>query len=112
MTSGQYEFVFTESFQDDIKHLAKKNRRIGDDLIEFLESFDPELGAVIPGLLGARKTRMKMQGFEKSKSYRIIYYLSIKTRVFFLDIYVKGEQENITPAQAKKNKAIIAELDI
>ena len=67
MASSQFEFVFTESFQQDIKHLAKKNRHIDEDLLDFLESFDPELGAIIPGLLGARKTRMKMQGFGKAK---------------------------------------------
>jgi mRNA-degrading endonuclease RelE of RelBE toxin-antitoxin system len=84
--SSSYEFIFTEPFQQQFKRLSKKNRQIDKDLLDFLDSFDPELGAIIPGLQGARKIRMKMQGFGKSKSYRIIYYLSIKTRVFFLDI--------------------------
>ncbi|MFI5263488.1 MAG: type II toxin-antitoxin system RelE/ParE family toxin [Candidatus Kapaibacterium sp.] len=109
---SSYQFIFTESFQHQLKHLAKKNKNIDKDLLEFLESFDPELGAVIPGMKGARKIRVKMQGFGKSKSYRVIYYLSIKTRVFFLDIYVKGEQTDISPEQAKKIKAIIEELGI
>ena len=110
--SSGYEFVFTEPFQQQFKRLSKKNHHIDKDLLDFLNSFDPDSGDIIPGLQGARKIRMKMQGFGKSKSYRIIYYLSIKTRIFFLDIYVKGEQQNLSPAQAKKIKEFISELKI
>src|SRR5438552_1199593 len=111
-SSTRYEFIFTEPFQLQFKRLSRKNRNIDKDLLDFLDSFDPELGAIIPGLHGARKVRMKMQGFGKSKSYRVIYYLSIKTRVFFLDIYVKGEQEDLSSEQSKKIKRFIAELKI
>jgi hypothetical protein len=60
----------------------------------------PELGKVIPASGGLRKVRWAAKGHGKRGGARIIYFWWISAdRILLLDIYAKGEQENLGAAE-------------
>ena len=63
---------------------------------------DPKAGDVMPGTKGLRKLRWGAEGTGKRGGFRIIYYvITADARCLLLIIYSKGEQEDLTPAQAR-----------
>lgn len=71
--------------------------KIENDLIN-----NPELGSVIEGGSGIRKLRVKRQGMGKSGGSRIIYFNRLETgKIYFMFIYPKNAQDNLTAAQKK-----------
>jgi hypothetical protein len=65
---------------------------------------------IIEGTGGLRKLRVAGKGKGKSGGYRVIYLdLPDRQKTFLLDIYSKGDQENITPEDkiALKKLAIV-----
>lgn len=97
-------------------------RRVGDYLTDegyrelqraLLEN--PELGAVMPGTGGFRKTRWAQAGRSKGKrgGLRVIYYhLASVRQIWFFTLYSKDEMKDLTPDEKKVlKKAIQTELD-
>ena len=72
--------------------------------------FHPDMGAVIPGGGGLRKTRWSLNGREKRGGVRIIYYWAVVSdQILMLFMYAKNKQKNLTPAQLKILRKIIKE---
>jgi len=70
----------------------------------------PSSGKVIPNSGGLRKVRWSTTGSGKRGSLRIIYFCEIKSDIiYFLLIYKKNEQENLTPKQLKILRKIMKE---
>ena len=70
----------------------------------------PDLGALIPGGKGLRKLRwaIKRRGKGKSGGIRVIYYwLQQPSVVYFLTLYAKSTQENLTKEQLKIFAALV-----
>ena len=75
-----------------------------DDLkeLEIILLENPRKGAVIEGLAGARKLRIKLEGRGKSGGGRVIYLDIIqKEKIYLLFAYPKNVQEDLTPEQCK-----------
>lgn len=81
-------------------------RRAEIDLIE-----DPERGDTIPGSGGARKMRIGFSGRGKRGGARVVYYYVGHTqKVYFLFVYPKNKQENLTGEQLAVIKQLVADL--
>ena len=73
---------------------------------------NPEKGDLIKGTAGARKIRMASVGRGKRGGSRVIYYyMDLRGEIWFLDIYQKSDQENISTTDKKWLKAVIEEID-
>jgi hypothetical protein len=71
-------------------------------LLEWL-AVHPELGKVIPASGGLRKVRWAGKGHGKRGGTRVIYFWWMSDdRILLLDIYAKGEQENLGAAEIEK----------
>ena len=65
---------------------------------------NPKAGAVIAHTNGARKIRITAKGHGKSGGARVIYVdFVVKEKIFFLDVYAKGEKLDL---DEKEKKAI------
>lgn len=71
---------------------------------------EPEKGALIQGLGGARKIRMAIRGRGKSGGARVIYYLKTKKGIFLLDIYAKGNRKDLNEEERKVIARLVAEI--
>jgi mRNA-degrading endonuclease RelE of RelBE toxin-antitoxin system len=112
--SPSIQIESTSEFQRKLRTLAKKYRRIANDIqpiIAQLQSGE-QIGNQISGLEGyvVFKARVKNSEIQKGKSsgYRLIYWVESPSSIVLLDIYTKSEQANIP---AKKIQQIIAEFE-
>ena len=65
----------------------------------------PASGKVIPASGGLRKVRWAAKGHGKRGGARIIYFWWISAdRILLLDIYAKGDQENLGAAEIEELK--------
>jgi hypothetical protein len=72
---------------------------------------DPEKGDLIQGACGVRKVRMRLPGRGKSGGARVIYlYLENHAALYFLTLYTKKEQTNLTTEQKKAVCGIVDEI--
>ena len=63
---------------------------------------------IIQGTGGLRKVRWKLEGKGKSGGVRAIYYwMTEDKQIYMLYIYLKSEQQNLTPDQKKVLKTIV-----
>jgi hypothetical protein len=70
----------------------------------------PDLGAVIPGSGGLRKTRWATHGHGKRGGVRVIYYWMVaRDKILMLFLYAKNEQDDLTPEQLKVLRKIVEE---
>ena len=70
----------------------------------------PDLGSIIPRSGGLRKVRWTGKGHGKRGGVRVIYYwVKNQERILMLLIYVKTEQDDLTPDQLKVLRRIIEE---
>jgi hypothetical protein len=101
-------FVFIES--SEFTEWAKKY--LSDEALAFLQHglMDfPEAGDVIPGCGGLRKLRITdpRRGKGKRGGIRVIYLVVPEARVVYLmDIYGKGEKEDLSAAERKLLKLL------
>ncbi len=99
----------TTDFSNKIKGLIKAHRLNVEDFNSFKSVLaeNPEMGAMIPGTGGVRKTRLKSASKGKSGGFRVCYYFhdAGTGEIFLIDLYAKNEQENITPDEKKELKA-------
>ncbi len=71
----------------------------------------PDAGPLIAGTGGARKARTAMRGRGKRGGGRVIYYYYPSAPlVALLDIYAKGEKEDLTHADKQDIRAAIQEI--
>ena len=86
---------------------------IGDDEYRSLQialMLRPEQGPVIRGTGGLRKVRWARPGAGKRGGLRVIYYWAPGERAFYmLYAYLKNEQGDITPAQARQIGQLVRE---
>ena len=62
----------------------------------------PEIGTVIPGLGGARKVRIPLEGRGKSGGGRVVYVdIVVKEQIYLLAAYAKNVQTDLDPDQKK-----------
>jgi hypothetical protein len=83
---------------------------LGDeqDAMESFIAADPERHPVIAGTGGVRKARWGRPGGGKSGGVRVIYYFApVPDAVYFLAIYPKNEQENLSNADKKIIRQIV-----
>jgi hypothetical protein len=72
----------------------------------------PTAWPVIRGTGGARKARAARGGRGKSGGVRIIYYVVTRRGVVYLiDAYAKSEKENLTDADTREIRKLIAALE-
>jgi len=70
----------------------------------------PELGPIISGSGGIRKVRWRIRGSGKRGGVRVIYYWAVaQDTILMLFIYGKNERSDLTPAQIKALRQIVAE---
>jgi hypothetical protein len=73
---------------------------------------DPEAWPVILGTGGARKARVARGSKGKSGGARIIYYVMLRGDVLYLiDVYAKGDKEDLSNAQRNEIRELIEELE-
>ncbi len=104
----------TYEFQQKLRVLAKKYRKISNDLQPIIARLQlgEQIGDQIPRLKGyvVFKVRVKNSDIQKGKSsgYRLIYWVESPTSIVLLDIYTKSEQTDIPARQIQQ---IIAEFE-
>ncbi len=73
---------------------------------------NPRKGDVIQGTGGARKVRVSLPGRGKSGGARIIYvYVEVYGAIFFLLVYTKNQQSDLTDTQRRALRAAIQEIE-
>ena len=71
----------------------------------------PTAGDLIPRTGGARKLRWARPGKGKRGGIRVIYYFHDgKDTIWFLAVYAKSDQENLSSAELNELKDLIQEL--
>ncbi|MCI0693148.1 type II toxin-antitoxin system RelE/ParE family toxin [candidate division KSB1 bacterium] len=99
------QFIEAPIFTRRLKTLLTEEeyRELQNELIK-----RPEAGAVIRGSGGLRKLRWSVSGRGKRGGVRVIYYWFLSQEQFLmLFIYPKSEQDDLTPEQMKRLKAIV-----
>ena len=72
---------------------------------------NPKAGRVIQGTGGLRKIRVSMGGKGKRSDARILYVdIELKEKIYFVNVYSKNEQENLTEEEKKAFKTVIQVL--
>ncbi len=94
------------SFRESLQFTKKLKDYLTDENYFELQEFllvNPEKGDIIQGGSGLRKIRWRASGRGKSGGFRIIYYLAtVQGYVYFLDIYAKNQQEDLSKDQLKE----------
>jgi mRNA-degrading endonuclease RelE of RelBE toxin-antitoxin system len=100
------EFIETPVFTREITRLLSDDsyRRL-----QFALFLRPGAGDLIRGSGGLRKIRWEIPGRGKRGGLRVIYYWDVADRIFMLLPYRKVEQEDLTPEQLKKLRAVVEE---
>jgi hypothetical protein len=97
---GQMIFIEDHGFQKRRKGLMDDEELFG--LISWLAE-QPEAGKVIPASGGLRKARWAARGHGKRGGVRVIYFWWIADdKILLLDIYAKGDQENLAADEIEK----------
>ncbi len=72
----------------------------------------PERGVIIQGTGGVRKIRFKMRNKGKRGGVRIIYYwVSREFKIYFLTIYAKCNQDDLSPQEKSILYGLAKELN-
>jgi hypothetical protein len=75
-----------------------------DEIVDWFAGV-PDVGDVMKGTGGARKARIAGRSKGKRGGYRVItFYAAEDVPVFLLDIYSKGDKDNLSDAECKAIK--------
>jgi mRNA-degrading endonuclease RelE of RelBE toxin-antitoxin system len=100
-------FIETPEFVDKFDKIASESEmlELQDELLN-----NPFRGNIIKGTGGARKLRMKQLYKGKRGGYRVIYYyVDLHGEIWFLDVYLKTVQGDISEKDKKKLYKFIKE---
>lgn len=82
-----------------------------DEHLKVLEEIllkDPKAGDVIQGTGGLRKIRIPLESRGKRGGARVIYIdIELKETIYFINVYAKNEQDDLTEEEKKAFKAVI-----
>lgn len=99
-------FVYSSAATRDDLLTDEDWRRVEWQLLQ-----NPRAGDVIPGLAGARKLRVRLQGRGKRGGARTIYlYVTEHETIYFLATYAKSEQSDLTPSDTWVLRALIERI--
>lgn len=107
------KIVETKKFSKDIDALIKRRQVLQEDFNSFKRdlAISPDIGDIIVGTGGIRKTRIKSASKGKSGGFRICYYYFLKKEhIYLLLIYAKSEQDNLSALEKKTLKEFISFL--
>jgi mRNA-degrading endonuclease RelE of RelBE toxin-antitoxin system len=93
-------FIETPEFVDKFDKIATNSemQALQQELLQ-----NPFRGELIRNTGGARKIRMKLEGKGKRGGARVIYYyIDLHGEIWFLDIYLKTVQEDISENEKKR----------
>lgn len=103
------QIVRTRAFEKSLKKLGASeadNAALEDEM-----ATNPEAGAVIPGLHGARKMRFAMKGKGKRGGGRAIYVVIVlKDAAYLLLAYSKSEKADLSRDERRALAGMIKEL--
>ena len=100
-----FNVIPTPLFEKELKRLAKKYPSIKKDLIVLTDELqdEPRLGTPLGHDCYKIRMAISSKGKGKSGGARIITYVQIiKTNIFLLAIYDKGDIENISDRELKE----------
>jgi hypothetical protein len=100
-------FIETPEFIHKIDRIASQDEfhQLQNELIS-----DPLKGKIVKGTGGARKIRMKLKGRGKSGGARTIYYyVDLRQEIWFLDIYLKSDKDELSESEKMKFYRFIKE---
>lgn len=103
------EFVRLPSFERTTRGVLSE-----DDIRELeLELLgEPRRGRVVQDTGGVRKVRAAPEGRGKSGGARVIYlYIEAREKIYLLLCYPKNEQDDLTPEQSRRIRALVAQLE-
>lgn len=99
-------FIMTSGFDRNWERMG-----LGEAELQALQNLlllDPDAGDVIPGLAGARKVRIPLEGRGKSGGGRVIYVdVVIREQIYLLLAYPKNVQTDLNPEQKKIIRKLI-----
>jgi mRNA-degrading endonuclease RelE of RelBE toxin-antitoxin system len=100
--------IETRDFSSKIKELLKTHRLNWQSYENFMGvlSENPEMGVIIPGTGGVRKTRLASASKGKRGGFRVCYYFhDVDTgAIYLIDLYSKNEKIDLTPNEKQKLK--------
>ena len=101
------EIRYAAEFKRNLRHLAKRYRRIRRDIDPILAELQAGriVGDQIPGIGETLfKVRVRNSDAQRGKSggYRLIYYLARRDRIILVTIYSKSDQGDVTAAQIRR----------
>lgn len=86
-----------------------------DDMIRLENELlaNPKVGTVLRGTGGARKMRFAFPNRGKSGSVRVIYVdFEVKEKLYFVNVFAKSEQENISGEERNELRQIVEILEL
>jgi mRNA-degrading endonuclease RelE of RelBE toxin-antitoxin system len=104
--------IFPAPFKKDLRKLSRKYPAVLDELerLSLELQADERPGDKIPNVgYDVYKVRLKNPSAQKGKSggFRVIYYIYVVDKVYYLSIYSKSQQIDISPEEIR---AIIEEI--
>jgi len=102
--------IQTNEFSDVYDKLEAQYMILKKDYEDFenLLLKNPEIGDLIEGTGGLRKTRLKSSSKGKRGGFRVCYCdVPEKRRIYLVSIFAKNEKENLSQAEKKLLKGLI-----
>ncbi len=97
----------------EVPMFTKKWKELGlsDENLRNLENIlldNPKAGDTIQGTGGLRKIRIPMEYIGKRGGGRVLYVdVELKETIYFVNVYSKGEKDDLTEDEKKAFKAVI-----
>ena len=92
------EVLYSDDFKKDVKRLAKRYKRLKNDLKLLTDSLNSNPRQGIELRVDVYKVRIKNSDNNKGKSagYRVITYLITDNAILLVNMYSKSDMENIS----------------
>ncbi len=105
------EIVQISGFAKKILMLVRTRKLNIEDFDAFkrLIAENPDMGDIIQGTGGLRKTRLKSASKGKSGGFRVCYYFHDVHigKIYLITIYSKNEKEDLRPNEKKEFKELV-----